>query len=339
MSAHSEIDAAIDRLDDSLRSAGLPGLEPPADHRALDEVTDAVAPYELPAELRRFWERVDDERMEVYTFPRLGGPANALAFQGSLRKSGAPPVLLPIDYASHCYGVIELRSEWSEGGTILEWDLDAFPLVAHSVADRIAVLGELVSEGRFERGDGYVVLDHPAEQEKRLARLDAFGPHPVYGNLRAIPHELEAWPTHWLVTSGIDLGDREPLGATHTIAELVAAAGDGMVTGRIHGEVIRLIGTAHETLVVVDDGTAVIDVSCPAGTSPWGPVHRRRFEFEVTIEGPVDAPPDLDTLHAQISREALTGNLAAAQAAAERLARELEEHRPAAVASDVRPLD
>ena len=202
------------------------------------------------------------------------------------------------------------------------------------------MLAELVSEGRFERGDGYVVLDHPAEQEKRLASLDAFGPHPVYGDLRAIPHELEAWPTHWLVTSGIDLRDREPLGATHTIAGLVAAAADGRVTGRIHGEVIRLIGTGRRDAGRGrrrDERPSTSRV--PAGTSPWGPVHGRRFEFEVTIEGPVDAPPDLDTLHAEISREALTGNLAAAQAAAERLARAVQEHRPAAVASDIRPLD
>ena len=339
MSALSEIDAAIDRLDDSLRSEGLPGLEPPADLRALDEVAEAVAPYELPAELRRFWERVDAERVEVYTFPRLGGPASALALRVGLREYGAPPILLPVDYASHCYGVVELGSKWSEGGTILEWDLDALPLVSRSIADRIIVLAELVSEGLFERGEGYVALDHRAEQETRLARLVARGPHPVYGDLRAIPHELEAWPTHWLVASGIDLRDREPLGATHTIAELIAAAGGGVVTGRIHGEVIRLVGTAQETLVVVDDGTAVIDVSCPAGTSSWGPVHRRRFEFEVTIAGPVEAPPDLDALHAAISQQALAGNLEAAQAAAERLARELQEHRPAAVATDVRPLD
>jgi hypothetical protein len=161
----------------------------------------------------------------------------------------------------------------------------------------------------------------------------------MYGDLGAIPRELEAWPTHWLATSGIDLRDREPLGATHTIAELVAAAGEGVVTGRIHGEVIRLVGTAQETLVVVHDGTADIDVSCPAATSTWGPVHKRRFEFEVTIAGPVEAPPDLDTFQAAISHHALTGNLEAAQAAAESMARELEAHRPAAVASDIRPLD
>jgi hypothetical protein len=176
MSALREIDAAIEGLDDALRSAGLPGLEAPSDPRAVDAVADAVVPYELPAELRRFWERVDPERMEVYTFPTLGGPAAALELQQSLREYGAPPVLLPIDYASHCFGVIELGSEWTEGGTILEWDFDGFPLVARSVADRLAVLAELLLEGLFERGDGFVSLDHRAEREKRLARLDAFGP-------------------------------------------------------------------------------------------------------------------------------------------------------------------
>jgi hypothetical protein len=250
-----------------------------------------------------------------------------------------PPLLLPVDYASHCYGVIELASEWSEGGAILEWDFDNVPIVSRSVADRIDVLAELVVEGLFDRAGDYASLDHAAEQEKRLDRLAASGPDPVYGDLRAIPNELESWPAHWLVASGIDLRDREPLGATHTVAELVTLAREAPVTGRIHGEVIRLAGTTLETLVVVDDGTAAIDISCPAGTSPWGPVIGRRFEFEVTIEGPVGPPPDLDTGHAEISHEALAGNLPAAQSAAERFIRALQEHRPAAVASDIRPLD
>ena len=339
MSGLGEIDAAIDRLDEALRSALLPGLEEPVDPRAADEVAAAAAPYELPAELRRFWERVDPERMEVYTFPRLGGPAHALELQPSLREYGAPPVLLPIDYASHCFGVIELGSEWTDGGTILDWNFDGFAVVAHSLADRLAVLTELLLEDRFDRGDGFVSLDHRAEQQKRLAHLAEYGPHPVYGDMRTIPGELESWPAHWLTTSGIDLRDREPLGATHTIAQLVAAAGEGHVTGRIHGEVTRLIGSAEETLVVVDDGTRAIDVACPAGTSPWGPVHRRRFEFEVTIEGTVGAPPDLDTLPAAVSHHAQQGDIEAAQAAAERFVRDLEDHRPTAVASDIRPLD
>jgi hypothetical protein len=171
VSGLGEIDAAIDRLDEALRSALLPGLEEPVDPRAADEVAAAAAPYEVPAELRRFWERVDPERMEVYTVPRLGGPAHALELQPSLREYGAPPVLLPIDYASHCFGVIELGSEWTDGGTILDWNFDGFAVVAHSLADRLAVLTELLLEDRFDRGDGFVSLDHRAEQQKRLAHL------------------------------------------------------------------------------------------------------------------------------------------------------------------------
>jgi hypothetical protein len=235
--------------------------------------------------------------------------------------------------------VIELGSEWCEGGTVFEWEFDNVPLVARSLADRIDVFAELLFEGSFERGDGFVSLDHRAEQEKRLERLTAADPHPLYSDLRTIPIGLESWPAHWLVASGIDLRHRVPRGATHTVAELVAAAAAGPVTGRIHAEVRRLVGIGGDTLVVVDDGTRPLDVWCPAGTSPWGPVHRSRFEFDVTLEGPAGLPPDLDTGQAEVARHASAGNLPAAQSAAERFARDLQEHRPAAVARDIRPLD
>ena len=230
MTVPRDIDAAIDGLDEALRAAGLPGLEPPADVAAIAAISEDVAPYVLPAELQRFWGQVDADRIAVFTFPMLRGPAHALELLRWLRESetpvpiGPPPLLLPIDYASQCHGVIELGSEGSEGGVILEWDIDAIPLVSHSLADRIDVLAELLAGGHFERDDGQVSLDHRVEQEMRTARLDASGPHPVYGDLRAIPADLGSWPAHWLAASGIDLRDRVPLGATHTIAELVAAA-------------------------------------------------------------------------------------------------------------------
>jgi hypothetical protein len=68
-------------------------------------------------------------------------------------------------------------------------------------------------------------------------------------------------------------------------------------------------------------------------------VHRTRFEFEVTIDGPVGAPPDLDSPHEQATRHALAGDLESAQAAVLDLLGELDRHRAAAVASDIRPLD
>jgi hypothetical protein len=345
MSGYVEIDAAIDRLDGALPSAGLPGLEPPSDAASLVELADAVVPYALPQQLRRFWERVDAERIRVFTFPMLRGPGSALWLLRFLRESdhqvplSPPPVLLPFEHASHAYGLIELESEWTEGGTIFEMNFDELPLVARSLSDRIDLLAELLSEGRFEKGDDWVSIDHRAELERRIARLDASAPHAVYGDLRAIPIELELWPAHWLAASCVDLGSREPLGATHTIAELVAAADAGLATGRVHGEVTRLVGSGAGALVIVDDGTSPLAVWCPAGTSLWGPAHLRRFEFALTVEGPVSTPPDLDSGAADVTRFALAGDMPAAQHAALTFFDEIDRHRAAAVATDVRPLD
>ena len=103
-------------------------------------------------------------------------------------------------------------------------------------------------------------------------RMDAWPPSPVRRR-RAIPSSLEAWPAHWLEASGVDLAGREPRGTTHTIDELVDAASDGPVSGRIAGTVVRLVGIGRDTVALVDDGTRAVDVWCPAGTSVWGPVH------------------------------------------------------------------
>jgi len=345
MTTFGVIDSAIDRLDEALRAAGLAGLAPPADVAAIDEVADAVAPYSLPSELHRYWERVDPASIAWFPFPRLTGPAEALT-QLQLRRDVdvtvpfvPPPLLLPVDYASHCYGVVELASRWGEGGTIFEWDFDEALLVSHTVADRLDLLAELVAEDCLVRVDDYVSIDHAAEAERRPARLSASSPHPLYGARSSVPTTLESWPAHWLAASGVDLRSREPLGATHTIAELVAAAGMGRATGRVHGEVTRLAGSAAGALVVVDDGTKSLDVWCPAGTSLWGPVHRTRFEFELTIDGPVGTPRDLVSPQAQIAHDALSEQLDAAQAAALSFFEQLDAHTPAAIASDIRPLD
>lgn len=345
MTASPDIDIAIDRLDEALRAAGVGGLEPPREIAPIADVAEEVAPYVLPTELRRFWERVDADSVRVRTFPTIGGPATALAELRMARELaspvpiGLPPILVPVDYASHCFGVVELGSERYDGGTFLEYAFEDMPLVSHTVADWIEMLAELLSEGSYELHDGWAELDHTAELEKRLTRLRSHGPHPLYGELRAIPDELHLWPAHWLAASGIDLRDREPLGATHTIAQLRAGAGMRPVAGRIHAEVKRLVGSGAGALVVVDDGTGALDIWCPEGTSPWGPVHRTRFEFALTIDGPVGALPDLDAPHAAVTHHALAGDLGSAQGAALAFFDQLNQHRASAVATDIRPLD
>ncbi len=226
-----ELDAAIDRLDEALRAAGLAGLEAPKDLQALDEVAEAVAPFALPLDLRRFWERVDPERLPVTLFPRLHGPATALElyrvdleFSVPLR----PPVLFfVIGYDSHVHRSIELTSKWDGGGTILRWawDEEAFRIAYRSIADLLDVVSELVSAGRFERyGDELHVSEEAEEKRSSSNASRSRPPHPLYGEAREISGDLSSWPAHWLAASGIDLRDREPLGATHTIAEFVAGS-------------------------------------------------------------------------------------------------------------------
>ena len=95
----------------------------------------------------------------------------------------------------------------------------------------------------------------------------------------------------------------------------------------------------QDAVVLVDDGTRPVDVWCPAGTSPWGPVHKRRFEFEVTLEGPVADPRDLEGGLRRISMHTRAWKSAEDDPGTEAFSGDLERHRPSAIATDIRPLD
>jgi hypothetical protein len=59
----------------------------------------------------------------------------------------------------------------------------------------------------------------------------------------------------------------------------------------------------------------------------------------VTVERPIPPPPDVDAGHRELQEQALAGRIEAASVAAEAMFGRLERHRPAAVASHIRPLD
>jgi hypothetical protein len=289
VSVPTALDAAVDRLDDALGAAGFPGLSAPRDSSSLEGIAEAVAPFELPPDVRRFWERVDPTSISVSSYPMLVDPHTALEIRRADIDAGAslPLLLLPIAYSSHVHDSVELVSEWAVGGTVFRWawDEEAFQIAYRSIVDLIDVIRELVEEGALERGEGWAHLSSEAEEEKRLGRLRTADRIAAYRETAEIPMRIEAWPEHWLAANGIDLQDRMPLGATHTIQELVAAAEKGPAEGRIAGTVVRLVGSARGALVLVEDETGSLEVWCPT-ESPWRPVHRRRFEFEVTLAGP-----------------------------------------------------
>ena len=53
------VDRVIERLNDALSAAGFDLLAPAAERDAVAEIERAVAPFALPADLARFWERCD----------------------------------------------------------------------------------------------------------------------------------------------------------------------------------------------------------------------------------------------------------------------------------------
>ncbi|HLE99202.1 MAG TPA: hypothetical protein VI540_04840 [Gaiellaceae bacterium] len=348
MSATTDIDTAIDRLDEALRRAGLQPLAPARDTSALDEIAEAIAPWELPGDLRRFWGRV---AVEPDAFPvsgwcmgSLDPPERALSthrlnFDPDVYMPFGPPFLFPIARHAETQWSAELASEWCEGGTVFSCPVD-IEIEYPSFADLIDVYAELLEEGEFERGyGGRATLSLEGERRKQEERFRAAWPHPLYCDMRTIAKDSAEWPAHWLALAGLDLRDREPLGATHTIAELVAVSKRGPITGRVIATVTRVMGFGGDLLVLVEDGTGKLDLWIPAGTSSWGWGRERRAEFEVEVQRPIPPPPDLDRGYSDISRHALAGRVEEAQAAAETYFGRLEQYRPTAVATAVRPLD
>lgn len=283
--ATERADRAIDRLDDALHCAGFEPLAPAPEPAAVDAVDDALAPYALPADIRRFWQRVDFERLSVggSTLPEPCSPRSALATHYANREPEfadlfGPPLLFPIARHSETQWSIELATPWGDGGTIFSHD-DGIRVEYPSFGDLVEVYAEMVEAREFVRdAGGGATLQLAGERRRQEERLRR--DLPPYGNLRTFLDDPSGWPEHWLAAAGIDLRDREPLGATQTIGELASTGGGG----RVAGTVLRLVGSAEGTRVLVDDGTGTIEIWCPAGISPWGPRHGRPFEFDVLVE-------------------------------------------------------
>ena len=268
------------------RQAGFDGLEPAADPAAVAQVNGELAPFALPPELRRLWERVDFRNVRVrgWSMPTPCDARIALETHRLNLDAGSflfgPPLLFPFARDGEEQWSIELAGGACAGGRVVAQPCSELRIVYPSVADLLEVYAELLEERRFGRNGDHGALDLDDERERQEARLRSTPLDGRCGDPRSVERDPTTWAAHWLESAGIDLRDREPLGATHTIAATLA---EGPAHARIAGEVVRLGGSAAGSLVAVDDGTGTIAVWCPAGTSPWGPAHRSRFEFEVGV--------------------------------------------------------
>jgi hypothetical protein len=203
-----------------------------------------------------------------------------------------PPLRFPIARLSETQWSIELATPWDPGGTVFSHDLEV-EIEYASFAHLLDTYAELLETGAFTANPGgWATLSRDAERREQERRLPPDRSHGLYGRARRFPAADPAlWPEHWRAAAGLDLRDRRPRGATHTVAELVEAARDGHARGRVAATVLGLYGLGSDMLVVVSDGTAAIDVWCPAGVSPWGPRYPGRYEFELELGVAIPAAP------------------------------------------------
>jgi hypothetical protein len=306
------VDRVIERLNDALSAAGFEPLSPAAGRDAVAEIQRAVAPFALPADLAHVWERCDFSSLTVsgWTLPQPCSAAIALLTHrqnlSEVPLLFGPPLLFPIARSSGDQWSIELASRWSAGGAVVSQPtgMDAWRIEYATFTELLEVYAELLEEGRFERWDNgrgsFSLEDERAKQEQRLE------------GAREIGAAHEQWPAHWLEAAGVDLADRAPLGATHTVAALLAEAQRHPAEGRIRGKVVRLGGSNDGVLALVSDGGDAVLVFCPAAATTWGPASGGSYEFDVVVPTP-PPPGDANVL--------------------------FDGHRPAAFARAVRPLD
>jgi hypothetical protein len=284
-----DIDDAIDALGDALIAAGVDPPAGPTDLTVLEEITAAISPLKLPADVRRFWARVDPKTVCARMFPELCQPEFALESWLANRKESfnQPDILMMVGYTSWSCMSVELDAP-SGGGTLFSWGLadGDYARSFDSLGDWLARIAALISAGSYERSAGergtWLSVRDPRDHTPIAAREEGSRVHPVYGEAQAIARDPVEWPAHWLRASGLEAAEILPRGATHTLAAALASDPETELRATLVGRVTTLSGSI-DTRVRVTDGTDAIDIHCPGSVTLLGPVLGCAYEFDVVI--------------------------------------------------------
>lgn len=201
---HTRIDGVIDALSAELVRIGFGPLSPPKDPAEVALLAAAVVPWTLPAEVRRFFERVDVyadglQRLDALCFPSLQPIAGALDDLESYRSELFPDALLPIGYTSQWILAVELdHAEFGPSGVLLQYDLvGGNPwVVSLSLSDWLDRIVNDLRAGRF--------VTTPSDVGSRVVEAAPTGEwnnpaieHPRYVDLEIDVMEPTTWPTNW----------------------------------------------------------------------------------------------------------------------------------------------
>ncbi|MEZ0446970.1 hypothetical protein [Cellulomonas sp. ICMP 17802] len=330
-------------------TANLPPIRPAGDVDAvLAEIRKEISPLRLPAELERFWRRVDPDSITVAPYPRPTSPAFALRCWTTDRDGFAqcPRLLFPVAYESHGFLFVELEDGRGSGDVVLEWAYAGSPYYVRfptlsAYVDLLATMIELEEFTRHQQGTHqYVEFDPEGRWNDAVAvRLSAAQPLHHYGHARELDERLLHWPQHWLVSSGVAPETRTLRGATTTVAELLehVATTGAVAEGTLRVALQGIVGSAAGSRVSVSDGTGVLDVWCPSAVSTYLSTSSE-FEFDVVVRPTTGPSGDWSREHGEIQSAALAGDIEGAQAAATELYAKAFLTPATAEATAIRPI-
>jgi hypothetical protein len=265
------IDASIDALVAALAARGFPAPEQPASDADLRALEAEIAPMRVPADVRRWWERVDDETLPDLAFPALIGPREALDAWREVKRdfrSSQPLALVLVGYASWNCLSVELDTPDVPGGAVFRYGYDGgdFLLVDRCFADWVARFAAAVAAGHDEDAIEDALEAHVLEERE----------HPLY-----------AWPKHWQRAAGLRPEDLEPpRGATTTLRDLLktdpAAPATATLVARLEIDRVDGDGESDGVRVKVDDGTKKVVLTGEDRFVAWE-VWGRWCAFEIDV--------------------------------------------------------
>lgn len=337
------IEAAIDLF---LESQARHGLAPPADPITEEDhaaVVEAIAPMRLPAEVVILWRAFQREDGALAAGYELW-PAKAALEQWQFDiDSGLgiwPVCLFPIACESHEFRWIELDGPSDlDGGRIWRGNYEDSEIaaVAPTLADLVASVASGWDAGLFggvSRGNGRSLIeDHDGWSALLSAR---FGPPEVIDCW-----DRHGWPARWRLLSGLEERDLYPADIVTPISQLRGSEAwlhSGSVV--IAGKVSVLLGMGLGSRVLVDDGTAQIEVWVSVGKDPFADV-RSGAHLQIELVRGTGSPKasDIEYAHTAVVEALGRGAITDAQSLAVGLVPSLEPSQAEAVAISVRRVD
>lgn len=232
--------------------------------------------------------------LQVNTFPTLIDPGFALELWQMSRDEFAdaqPTALLTFGYESQSCMSVELAQQGVDGGAIFQWDIvdGGFRRQFNDFADWLLFHAAALDQGNFDVIEStggsppQRMLSIPGERGYAEFTQAVAPAHPLYGDQTTIGRDIMEWPDHWRRLAGITDETVALRGATHSIEELLESSPDTSISATLVGTVVGLHGIGSDAFALVDDGTGMLMVRCPASASALGPVIRETFEFDVEV--------------------------------------------------------